>query len=177
MQDEEGLVRRAQQGDQEAFAEIYEGYFDKIYRYIIVRIGNKAEAEDLTQQVFINSLRAISSFKWKGTPFSAWLFRIAHNLVVDHIRKAAKRITSPIDGIQAVSTSNPQAELERKVDIEQLLVAARQLTEPLNARPRAAAPVGAMEEGGAGLREGEGEAGHRADAAPRAGGQPDGRVE
>ena len=57
------------------------------------------------------------------------------------------------------------------------LSAARQLPEPLNARPRAAAPVGAMEEGGAGLREGEGEAGHRADAAARSGGQPDGRVE
>lgn len=128
VQQEESLVRRAQQRDQEAFAQLYEEYFDKIYRYVVIRIGNKAEAEDLTQQVFLNALRSISSFKWKGVPFSAWLYRIAHNLVVDFLRKRAKHTTDSLDGSEAVSGSNPQLEVERKVDIERLLLATQRLT-------------------------------------------------
>ncbi len=108
MQDEESLVRRAQQQDREAFAQIYEEYFDKIYRYVVLRIGNKTEAEDLAQQVFLNALRSISSFKWRGVPFSAWLFRISHNLVVDYLRKKTKHITGSLDESEATSDSNPQ---------------------------------------------------------------------
>ena len=83
MQDEESLMRRAQRRDPEAFTQLYEAYFDKIYRYIVIRIGNEMEAEDMTQQVFLKALQSISSFRWRGIPFSAWLFRIAHNLAVD----------------------------------------------------------------------------------------------
>ena len=92
MQDEESLVRRAQKHDQEAFAQIYEEYFDRIYRYITLKIGDAVEAEDLTQQVFLNTLRSISSFRWRGKPFSAWLYRIAHNQVVDYLRKKKKKV-------------------------------------------------------------------------------------
>ncbi len=128
MQDEESLVRRAQQRDQEAFAQLYEEHFDKIYRYVSFRIGDKTEAEDVTQQVFLNALRSISSFKWKGIPFSAWLFRIAHNQVVDYLRKK-KRATVPLDESLASSEDNPQLVVEQKLDIEQLLLATKQLTE------------------------------------------------
>lgn len=129
MQDEERLVRRAQQ-EPEAFAQIYEEYFDKIYRYIVIRIGSEAEAEDLTQQVFLNALKSISSFKWRGVPFSAWLYRIAHNQVVDHLRKKTKHATESLDGMvkAVVSDDNPQMELERKVEIEQVLLATERLT-------------------------------------------------
>ncbi len=129
VQDEESLVRRAQQRDQEAFTQLYEQHFDRIYRYVALRIGDKIEAEDMTQQVFINALRSISSFKWKGIPFSAWLFRIAHNQVVDYLRKKAKQATIPLDESQASSDSNPQLVAERRLDIEQLLLATRHLTE------------------------------------------------
>ena len=128
MQDEESLVRRAQQRDQEAFAQLYEEHFTRIYRYVALRIGDKTEAEDMTQQVFINALQSISSFKWKGIPFSAWLFRIAHNQVVDYLRKRTKHVTEPIDEVVATSKSNPQLEVERKLDIEQLLLATQRLT-------------------------------------------------
>ena len=127
MQDEESLVRRAQNRDQEALAQLYEEHFDKIYRYITIRIGDKMEAEDLTQQVFLNTLRSISSFKWKGTPFSAWLFRIAHNQVVDYLRKR-KRTAGPLDESLASSGDSPHLLAERKLDIEQLLSATQQLT-------------------------------------------------
>ena len=128
MQDEQSLVHRAQQGDKEAFAQLYENHFDKIYRYVALRIGNKTEAEDVTQQAFLNALRSISSFKWKGTPFSAWLFRIAHNLVVDYLRKGKKQTTTPLDESLVDSDSNPQREAEYRLDIEQLVSATKQLT-------------------------------------------------
>ena len=129
MQDEESLVRRAQQRDQQAFTQLYEEHFDKIYRYVALRIGNEIEAEDITQQVFLKALHSISSFKWKGAPFSAWLFRIAHNQVVDHLRKKTKQATVPIDNIQVSSSSDPQSLVEQKLDIEQLLSATKRLTE------------------------------------------------
>ena len=128
MQDEQSLVRRAQQQDKEAFAQLYEVNFDKIYRYVVIRIGNKTEAEDVAQQVFLNALRSISSFKWKGAPFSAWLFRIAHNLVVDYIRKESKRATTPLDESLASSDDNPQLMSEHRLDIEQLISATKRLT-------------------------------------------------
>ena len=128
MQDEESLVRRAQQLDQEAFAQLYEQYFDKIYRYVTLRIGNETEAEDMTQQVFLNALQSISSFRWKGIPFSAWLFRIAHNQVVDYWRKK-KRTAVPLDESSVSNNNNPQLITEQKLDIEQLLSATKQLTE------------------------------------------------
>ena len=129
-QDEEGLVRRAQHRDQEAFAQLYEEHFDKIYRYVTLKIGNETEAEDMTQQVFLNALQSISSFKWKGIPFSAWLFRIAHNQVVDYFR-SKKRTTVPLDEslVSSNSNDNPQSVVEQKLDIEQLLLATKQLTE------------------------------------------------
>ena len=127
MQNEESLVRRAQHHDQEAFAQLYEEHFDKIYRYVTLRIGNKTEAEDMTQQVFLNALESISSFKWKGIPFSAWLFRIAHNQVVDYLRRK-KRTAVPLDESLASNDNNPQLVVEQRLDIEQLLLATKQLT-------------------------------------------------
>jgi len=128
VQDEQSFVHRAQQGDKEAFAQLYESHFDKIYRYVVLRIGNKTEAEDVTQQVFLNALQSIRSFKWKGIPFSAWLFRIAHNLVVDYLRKAKKVVITPLDESSARSDSNLQLVAEQRLDIEQLISATKRLT-------------------------------------------------
>jgi RNA polymerase sigma-70 factor (ECF subfamily) len=129
VQDEQGLVQRAQQGDKEAFAQLYEVHFDKIYRYVILKVGNKAEAEDMTQQVFVRAFESIKSFRWKGVPFSAWLYRIARNLVIDHIRRAKKRPTVPLEESLVVGDSEPHTEVERKLDIERMVSATRQLTE------------------------------------------------
>ena len=127
MQEEQSLTHRARQGDKEAFAQLYENYFDKIYRYVVLKIG-KADAEDVTQQVFIKALQAIASFKWQGIPFSAWLFRIAHNQVVDYLRKEKKVIKVPLNESSSRSDSDPQQMAERSLDIEQLISATRQLT-------------------------------------------------
>jgi len=129
VQDEESLVRRAKQRDQEAFAELYEEHFDKIYRYVALRVGDKTEAEDMTQQVFLKALQSISSFQWRGIPFAAWLFRIAHNQVVDYLRKKNKPAAILLDESLVSSDNNPQLLAERRLDIEQLLLAAKRLTE------------------------------------------------
>jgi RNA polymerase sigma-70 factor (ECF subfamily) len=128
VQDEQGLVRGAQEGDKDAFAQLYEAYFDKIYRYIVIKISNKAEAEDMTQQVFLKAYQSIRSFKWKGAPFSAWLFRIAHNQIVDFYRKKSKRPTVRLEESTVVSSDNPLRTVENRFDIERLRVAALQLT-------------------------------------------------
>ena len=128
MQDEESLVQRAKQGDQKAFAQLYEENFDRVYRYVALRIGDKIEAEDMTQQVFVKVLQSISSFQWRGKPFAAWLFRIAHNQVVDYLRKKKKRAAIPLDESLVSGDSNPQLMAEQSLDTEQLLLATRRLT-------------------------------------------------
>ena len=128
MPTEESLVRRAQKNDPEAFAQLYEENFNKIYRYLALRVGNEMEAEDMTQQVFLKALQSISSFRWKGVPFSAWLFRIAHNQAVDHLRKKGKRVSVPLDDSLS-SGDSPPATTERKMDVERLLEATERLTE------------------------------------------------
>ena len=128
MQDEESLVRRAQQRDQMALTQLYEENFDKIYRYIVLKIGDRIEAEDMTQQVFLNALKSISSYKWKGMPFSAWLFRIAHNQIVDYFRKKSRRVTVPLDETMSAGDNDPEQMTERKVEIEQMAEATKKLT-------------------------------------------------
>ena len=128
MQDEQGLVRQAQNGDKDAFAQLYEAYFDKIYRYIVIKIGNKAEAEDMTQQVFLKAYQSIRSYKWKGVPFSAWLFRIAHNQIVDFFRKRSKRPTIGLNEAIVASDDNPLRTVESRFDIERLRTATLRLT-------------------------------------------------
>jgi RNA polymerase sigma-70 factor, ECF subfamily len=84
------LVDRAQQGDRAALEELYLLHFDRIYSYLHVTVGNKHDAEDLTTQTFLKMLESIGRFKWQSAPFSAWLFRIAHNLSMDHFRASRR---------------------------------------------------------------------------------------
>src|SRR5919109_4066380 len=80
------LVERGQQGDREALEELYLLHFDRIYSYLHMSVGNRHDAEDLTTQTFVKMLESIGKFRWRSAPFSAWLFRIAHNLAMDHFR-------------------------------------------------------------------------------------------
>src|SRR5437588_11415970 len=84
------LVARGQQGDRDALEELYLIHFDRIYSYLHMSVGNRHDAEDLTTQTFLKMLESIKKFRWQSAPFSAWLFRIAHNLAMDHFR-ATKR--------------------------------------------------------------------------------------
>jgi|SRR5215211_2313659 len=85
------LVERAQRGDRDALEELYLIHFDRIYGYLHMTVGNRHDAEDLTTQTFLKMLESIGRFQYRSAPFSAWLFRIAHNLAMDHFR-ATRRI-------------------------------------------------------------------------------------
>src|SRR4029077_18157220 len=84
--DVRALVGRAKEGDQEAFEELYLLQFDRIYGYLQLSVGNRHDAEDLTNQTFVKMIESIDRFEWRKVPLSAWLFRIAHNLAMDHFR-------------------------------------------------------------------------------------------
>ena len=119
--DEKEIIARAAGGDEEAFARLYERYFDRIYRYIYLRVDNQTEAEDLTQEVFVKALVAIDSYRWRSLPFGSWLFRIAHNHVVDHFRMIGKRGTTAWneDAIH-IEQPNPAAIAERQLESRDL---------------------------------------------------------
>jgi len=103
------LVARGQQGDRDALEELYLIHFDRIYSYLHVSVGNRHDAEDLTTQTFLKMLEKIGSFKWQAAPFSAWLFRIAHNLAMDHFR--ARRRWQPEEEVpEPVGDAEPSAE-------------------------------------------------------------------
>jgi RNA polymerase sigma-70 factor, ECF subfamily len=84
------LVARAQEGDRAALEELYLLHFDRIYSYLHVSVRNRLDAEDLTTQTFLRMLESIGRFRWQSAPFSAWLFRIAHNLSIDHFRARSR---------------------------------------------------------------------------------------
>jgi RNA polymerase sigma-70 factor, ECF subfamily len=103
------LVERAQQGHREALEELYLIHFDRIYSYLHMSVGNRHDAEDLTTQTFLKMLESIKRFRWQSSPFSAWLFRIAHNLAMDHFR-ATRRWQPEQDVPEPAGETEPSAE-------------------------------------------------------------------
>ena len=91
---EHDLISRAQKGDAEAYGDLYEHYLDTIYRYIYYRVHNHQDAEDLTETVFLKAWQSLPNYRIGKTPFVAWIYRIAHNMVIDHHR--TRKETVPI---------------------------------------------------------------------------------
>ncbi|MCC7366325.1 MAG: sigma-70 family RNA polymerase sigma factor [Dehalococcoidia bacterium] len=89
--DEFAVVAAAQRGSQAALAELYEHYFPKVYRYVANRLYSTEDAEDVTEEIFLRVIDNLASFEWRGLPFGAWVFRIARNEVVSHVRKQKSR--------------------------------------------------------------------------------------
>jgi RNA polymerase sigma-70 factor (ECF subfamily) len=115
--------------DQEAFAELYDRFLDRIYRYLYYRVANQADAEDLCEQVFLQAWTAIPRFKWRGKPFQAWLYTLAHNVLADHARRT-KPTTSLDDPERPIDLpSEPHArDLDNWMDKEMLARALSELT-------------------------------------------------
>lgn len=100
------LVRRAIKGDVEAFGAIYDVHVDRIYSFARSRIRDPHDAEDITEIVFLKAFEAIGGYDRRGLPFSAWLFRIARNAVIDHARKD-KRAPDVVEDIEVHLDSDP----------------------------------------------------------------------
>ncbi|MBI2859050.1 MAG: sigma-70 family RNA polymerase sigma factor [Chloroflexi bacterium] len=129
MQDEERIVQRAQSGDEEAFSMLYEEHFDKVFRYIALRVRDRCEVEDMTQQVFVKAFEALPAFRWRGAPFAAWLLRIARNQIVDAQRKSGKQAKTPLEDVILFSNQDVEKDVEQKLAVETVAKAARQLTQ------------------------------------------------
>lgn len=127
--DIDGLVRRAQAGEREAFSNIYEHFFGGVFKYVSFRVRNYSVAEDLVQETFVRAFQSLSSFQPRGYPFSSWLFRIAHNLVVDHFRQNSKATLSWDEVALTSSEREPDEVAEAKLEAEELLAAMSRLTD------------------------------------------------
>jgi RNA polymerase sigma-70 factor, ECF subfamily len=127
------LVQAAQAGDTACFGTLYERYFTKVYSYLSFKLGNPTEAEDLAEQVFLKALESLGGYKWTGVPFQAWLFRIAHNLLVDALRRRSRRPSETLDeGLQIEDERravDPEALLTDKLVREELIQAMNLLTD------------------------------------------------
>ena len=127
----DALVKGAQDGDSASFAALYEHFYDKILRYVSFKTGNSNESEDIAEDVFLKMLESIGSFRWQGHPFSSWLFRIAHNLVVDHFRKRGRRKQVPLDdvsGLVGATSQDIDGRLDTKVTLFKVQDAMSELT-------------------------------------------------
>lgn len=106
----ERLLIEAAQQDPSRFAELYELHFERVYAYVARRVRNRVSAQDLTSHVFQQALANLGKYKWRGTPFIAWLFRIAANSIADHSRRQARE--TAVDPAPVASDSEPPIDLE-----------------------------------------------------------------
>ena len=124
------LVDAARAGDERAVAELYNAYFPRVYRYMLARAGNVGDAEDLTEEVFIRVLDALGRFEWREAPFSAWLFRIAHNAIVSHQRRnGARGRHAPLSPALPIQTPGPEEMVEARLTLEEVMRATENLPE------------------------------------------------
>lgn len=128
--DEATMVRLSQKGDQEMFASLYDTYLERIYRYVCCRVGDEHLAEDITSQVFLKAWENLASYQVGQSPFISWLYRIAHNAVIDHYR--AKKITVPLEEISLGKLShhdNVDERLDGQIQSKKLRDALKTLTD------------------------------------------------
>jgi RNA polymerase sigma-70 factor, ECF subfamily len=123
------LVELARGGDAEAFGQLYDHYHPQVYRFLYYRVGSQALAEDLTSDTFFRALRSMSSFRWQGKDFGAWLMTIARNLTTDHYKSGKNRLEvttedmSPHDS----ATEGPEATVMAHLTNETLMAALKKL--------------------------------------------------
>ena len=130
MTDQASLLELARKRDPAALAEIYDTYASKIYSYIYRHVGDAHRAEDLTSRVFLKMLEAIEKDKFARDALQSWLYRIAHNTIVDDIRKRQRRPTSALhEGLALPPETSPDHIVGRRLENEKLLQAIDQLTE------------------------------------------------
>jgi RNA polymerase sigma-70 factor, ECF subfamily len=126
---DDALIRRAQALDPGALAELYDRHFDGIYRYVFTRIRHQADAEDLTEQVFLKMVDSIQHYRPRGVAFSSWLYRIAHNLLIDRYRRAGREAVELTDRVRdSRPFADPAVLAQNSDERRQLLAAVRRLT-------------------------------------------------
>lgn len=123
------LVRRAQEYEESALEMLYQKYYPKIYNYAFMQMGDVQASEDLASEVMLKMIESIKSYKFRGLPFGAWVFRIARNRIIDLHRRRKRRGEVDLSETISSALANPQALAERALERGQLHVALKHLTE------------------------------------------------
>ena len=126
--EETELIEKAIRGDGQAFGRLYDMHVDRVYRHIFYRIGNTADTEDLTQQVFIKAWQAVGRFKKMTSPFLAWLMTISNHLVIDFYRARKDKVPLGDDALMDCALPGPEQLLDDSVTKSELTHAIRQLS-------------------------------------------------
>ena len=121
--DAERLLIEAAQKDPSRFGELYEDNFDRVYAYIVRRVRDRNEAEDLTSEVFHQALAGLSRFEWRGVPFAAWLYKIASNAIIDRAKRDAREQQSPelLEPAVEVNLRGVEEEITNRAQLFQLV--------------------------------------------------------
>ena len=114
------LVNRVMDGDQAAFAEIYDAYFPRVYAFILKRVSDRAEAEDLTQETFVQLFRSLGSFEGRSSLLT-WTFGIAHNVCSRFFRHCSRWMVGPKDARELDDNSPVESSIERRVEATRVL--------------------------------------------------------
>lgn len=124
------LIKDAVRGKASAFGLLYDHYQPKIYRFVLIKVGRREEAEDLTHQVFLNAWQKISNYKDLGFPFSSWLYRIARNQVIDHYRTRKQEVSlEEVDAEISTDFGLNEKNIDDKRQLEKVMEALRGLRE------------------------------------------------
>ena len=123
------LVEQARQGDLPAFGTIFDLYHAAVYRFVVSRVGRPSDAEDLTQLVFVKALEALPRYSARGVPFGGWLFRLARNTVIDHVRTRREHVELEAASERAADVAGPEAVAVLRDDMDAVARALEELTE------------------------------------------------
>ena len=123
------LIARAQHGQVEAFGELYRRYLDPIYRYVRMRVNAESDAEDISERVFLRTFEALDRYEERGHPFSAYLYRVARNLLVDHYRRQPASVGLEEATDVGEVDSDPDTVVIRREEVRQISEAIEQLPE------------------------------------------------
>jgi RNA polymerase sigma-70 factor, ECF subfamily len=124
----ERLVVAARAGDPEAFGALFDHYHAPVYRFVAARVGRPSDAEDLAQLVFVKALEALPRYESRGVPFGGWLFRLARNVVIDHMRTRREHATLDVIVEQSTGDAGPDELAVIRQEMDSVAVALRRLT-------------------------------------------------
>jgi RNA polymerase sigma-70 factor (ECF subfamily) len=124
----ERLVGAAKAGDPEAFGSLFDVYYGPVYRYVASRVGRPSDAEDLAQLVFVKVLEALPRYEQRGVPFGGWLFRLARNVVIDHVRTRREHVTLEVIVEKSTDERGPDELAVLRQEMDSIAHALRRLT-------------------------------------------------
>jgi len=130
MEGENNLIKKAIKGKPEAFGALYDHYHPRIYRFVLIKVSHKEQAEDITHQTFLKAWENIKTYEPQGHPFGSWLYKIARNTVIDHYRASRQKISLEDVSPEALGIDDSLVgKIEISIEWENLLESIRELKE------------------------------------------------